>query len=80
MSEKRTVVRSLEELVRRREAGIATSDLERVDALTDEEIKRAVEEDPDAELLTDDWFRRARLVMPGQHAAGERGRSEKTPA
>lgn len=65
MSEKDTVVRSLEELVRRREAGITTSDWERVDALTDEDIESAVAEDPDAELLTDDWFRRARLVLPG---------------
>lgn len=66
MSEKHTVVRSLEELVRRREAGIVTSDLERVDALTDEDIEQAVAEDPDAELLDEQWFRRARLVIPGE--------------
>lgn len=70
MSEKRTVVRSLEELVRRREAGIVTSDLERVDALTDEEIERAVEKDSDAVLLSEDWFRRARLVLPGDPLPG----------
>lgn len=70
MSEKHTVVRSLEELVRRREAGIVTSDLERVDALTDEEIERAVEGDPDAELLDERWFRRARLVLPGDPLPG----------
>ncbi|NBC18330.1 MAG: hypothetical protein GVY18_13555 [Bacteroidetes bacterium] len=65
MSENDTVVRSLEDLVRRREAGITTSDWERVDALTDEEIDEAIDEDPDTEALTDDWFRRARLVLPG---------------
>ena len=67
MSETHTVVRSLEELVRRREAGIVTSDLDRVDALTDDDIQRAVESDPDTEPLSEDWFRRARLVMPGEH-------------
>ena len=67
MSGTHTIVRSLEELVRRREAGIVISDLGRVDARTDGEIERAVERDPDTELLSEDWFRWARLVLPGEH-------------
>ena len=55
--------KSLEEVVRKVES--EGSDWDRVDALTDEEIKQAVAEDPDAELLSDDWFHRAKLVIPG---------------
>jgi len=41
------------------------TDWKRVDALTDEEIERAVREDPDAAPIVDrDWFRTARLVLP----------------
>ena len=41
------------------------TDWAKVDALTDEDIARAVESDPDAApLLDDEWFRTARLVMP----------------
>jgi uncharacterized protein (DUF4415 family) len=36
-----------------------------VDALTDEEIERAIAEDPDAAPLLDDaWFKDAELVYP----------------
>lgn len=66
MSEESTVKMSLEEVVRRLESGITSSDWERVDALTDEEITKAVREDPDQEILTEDWFERARLVIPGE--------------
>jgi uncharacterized protein (DUF4415 family) len=41
------------------------TDWTRVDALTDEEIERAIAEDPDAAPLLDEaWFRKARLVPP----------------
>lgn len=71
MSEGNTVRMSLEEVVRRLESGITSSDWERVDALTDEEIEAAIDEDPDAERLTEDWFRRARLVIPGEELLKE---------
>lgn len=61
--------KSLEEVVRKVESEGSGSDWDRVDALTDEEIEQAVAEDPDAELLTDDWFRRAKLVIPGDKEA-----------
>ncbi|MCS3672833.1 hypothetical protein GGP66_000237 [Salinibacter ruber] len=62
-----TVVRmSLEEAVRRYESGESSSDWERVDGLTDEEITQAVREDPDQEILDEEWFRRATLVIPGE--------------
>jgi hypothetical protein len=66
MNENDIVRKSLEEIVREVESSGSGSDWKRVDALTDEEIERAVLEDPDAELLSDDWFRRARLVVPGE--------------
>jgi len=65
MSENGIVRKSAEEIVRKVESEGAGVDWDRVDALTDEEIERAVAEDPDAELLTRDWFRRAKLVIPG---------------
>ena len=41
------------------------SDWARVDALTDEDIERAITEDPDAAPILDaDWFRNAELVLP----------------
>lgn len=41
------------------------TDWKRVDALTDEEIERAVREDRDAAPLVDrDWFKTARLLLP----------------
>jgi hypothetical protein len=66
MSENDTVRKSLEEIVRDVESSGSGSDWKRVDALTDDDIERAVLEDPDAELLDEDWFQRARLVVPGE--------------
>jgi uncharacterized protein (DUF4415 family) len=41
------------------------TDWARVDALTDEEIEAAIQDDPDAAPeLDDDWFATATLVMP----------------
>ncbi|MCS4086145.1 hypothetical protein GGQ10_000944 [Salinibacter ruber] len=62
-----TIVRmSLEEAVRRYESGESSSDWERVDALTDEEITQAVREDSDQEILDEEWFRGVTLVIPGE--------------
>jgi uncharacterized protein (DUF4415 family) len=48
------------------------TDWKRVDALTDEEIERAVREDADAAPIVDrDWFRKARLVLPQPQPAKE---------
>jgi uncharacterized protein (DUF4415 family) len=59
MSEERIVRRSATS------AGPNKTDWKRVDALTDEDIERAIREDPDAApLLDEDWFARARVVMP----------------
>jgi len=46
------------------------TDWARVDALTDEEIEKAVAEDPDAApLLDEEWFAKARLLWPQEKAA-----------
>ncbi|MEF8982832.1 hypothetical protein [Thiohalorhabdus sp.] len=71
MSENSIVKMSLEEAVRRLESGETSTDWDRVDALTDEEIKQAVADDPDAELLDEEWFKRATLVIPGQTVHGQ---------
>lgn len=43
------------------------TDWAKVDALTDAAIRKAVASDPDAPpLLTGDWFRNARLVLPAK--------------
>lgn len=42
------------------------TDWERVDALTDEEIEAAVASDPDAELITEEHWATAVLVIPGK--------------
>jgi uncharacterized protein (DUF4415 family) len=43
---------------------------ERLDALTDEDIERAIAEDPDsAPPLDADWFRHAELVIPAAKVA-----------
>ncbi len=48
------------------------TDWKRVDALTDEEIERAVREDRDAAPIADrEWFRTARLVLPQPQPAKE---------
>lgn len=40
------------------------TDWDRVRDLSDEEIVQAVEEDPDATLLDEEWFRKAQFVVP----------------
>lgn len=46
------------------------TDWARVDALTDEDIERAIAEDPDtAPPLDADWFRNAELVIPAAKVA-----------
>lgn len=40
------------------------TDWERVRELSDEEIHQAVEEDPDTAILDEEWFRKAKLVVP----------------
>ncbi|MBI2615801.1 MAG: BrnA antitoxin family protein [Gemmatimonadetes bacterium] len=58
MNERRIVRRS-----RRDRKG--KTDWARVDALTDEDIAKAVAEDPDAAPLLDaEWFKQARIVLP----------------
>lgn len=61
-SEKHIVKRSL------RSTGPDRTDWQRVDALTDAEIERAVKEDPDAAPILDAaWFARAeRVPAPGK--------------
>jgi len=60
MSEKRTTVVSDEEL----EGMEDHTDWEALQEKTDEEIERAVREDPDAVLLDEEWFEKAKLVVP----------------
>jgi uncharacterized protein (DUF4415 family) len=46
------------------------TDWARVDALTDEDIERAIAEDPDAAPPLDaEWFRNAELVIPAAKVA-----------
>jgi len=59
MSKERIVRRTLQTLRRDK------TDWKRVDALTDEEIDRAIASDPDAApILDDEWFKNAQLVYP----------------
>jgi uncharacterized protein (DUF4415 family) len=60
MSEKRTTVVSDEEL----EEMDDHTDWEALQEKTDEEIEQAVREDPDAVLLDEEWFEKAKLVVP----------------
>ena len=60
MSEKRIIRRSLTDVP-------ARIDWSRSDQLTDEDIRAAVEKDPDAAPIADaDWFRKARLIKPAK--------------
>jgi uncharacterized protein (DUF4415 family) len=45
------------------------TDWARVDRLTDAQIVRAVKSDPDAELLTAEFWKHAKLVMPSRKVA-----------
>ena len=59
MSEKRIVRRTLQTLRK------GKTDWKRLGTLTDEEIERAVADDPDAAPLLDaEWFKDAELVYP----------------
>lgn len=58
-NEKRTAKRSP------RSTGPGRTDWDRVNALTDKDIERAVAEDPDAApILDEEWFRTAEVVVP----------------
>jgi uncharacterized protein (DUF4415 family) len=65
MSEKHIVRHSADELRAKREKGESRTDWARVDALTDADIERAIDEDPDAApILDEEWFRQAEVRMP----------------
>ncbi len=52
------------------EAGTGRTDWARVAALTDEEIEKAIAEDPDAApILDEEWFRQAEVVFPATKIA-----------
>ena len=59
MSENDTTI-TLEE-ARQKES---KTDWERLEHLTDEEIRESADEDPDQFLLDDEWFEDAEFVMP----------------
>jgi hypothetical protein len=69
MSDNGNIRKLPEEVVRKVESEGSGSDWDRVDALTDEEIEQAVAKDPDAELLSEEGFKRAKLVIPGDKEA-----------
>jgi hypothetical protein len=51
------------------------TDWERVDALTEEEIERAIANDPDAAPILDaEWFRKATRREPGDRRSPAGGR------
>ncbi|PSQ80051.1 MAG: hypothetical protein BRD41_06005 [Bacteroidetes bacterium QS_1_63_11] len=60
MSDKPATVVSDEELEEMEDH----TDWEALQEKTDEEIKQAVREDPDAVLLDEEWFEKAKLVAP----------------
>ncbi len=60
MSEKRTTVVSDDELSDMEDQ----TDWEALQEKTDEDIERAVREDPDTVLLDEEWFEKAKLVVP----------------
>jgi hypothetical protein len=59
MSEKSTTVDSSE-----LDAMESRTDWDRLNNLSDEDIKQAVDEDPDAELLDTEWFKGSRWIAP----------------
>ncbi|HVY33869.1 MAG TPA: BrnA antitoxin family protein [Caulobacteraceae bacterium] len=67
MSESNIVRRSRRQLKR------GETDWARVDALTDEDIDRAIAEDPDAApILDEEWFKHAVLTIPTKTATSMR--------
>ena len=60
MSDERIKSYSAEEL----EEMESQTDWEALQGKTDEEIEQAVREDPDAVLLDEEWFEKAKLVVP----------------
>jgi uncharacterized protein (DUF4415 family) len=59
-----TVRYSAEELKAMRERGEGRSDWDRVEKMTDEEIERAIAEDPDAGTLPENWPEGVEIGMP----------------
>ncbi|MFB6232471.1 MAG: BrnA antitoxin family protein [Salinibacter sp.] len=60
MSDERTKSYSADQL----EEMESQTDWEALQEKTDEEIEEAVREDPDAVLLDEEWFQKAKLVVP----------------
>jgi hypothetical protein len=56
------------------------TDWERIEGLTDEEIHRAVEEDPDSFLLDENWFENAVLVSQADNSEGGSASLSPVPA
>lgn len=65
MSKERIVSYTAEELLAKLASGElkSQSDWARVDAMTEEELERAIAEDPDADILDPDWANA--VAMPG---------------
>ncbi len=58
---KRYTTSELRELARR---GESRTDTARIEAMSDQDVERAVAGDPDWESIPDDWHKRAEAVMP----------------
>jgi uncharacterized protein (DUF4415 family) len=63
MKRERIVRHSAEEILAMIAAGEDRSDWTRVDAMTEEELERAIAEDPDADIIDPDWANA--VAMPG---------------
>lgn len=74
MSDKHTTVVSDEELEEMEDH----TDWEALQKKTDEEIEQAVREDPDAVLLDEEWFEKAKLVVPASDKSESRSVSMRT--
>ncbi len=56
MEKSENIVRyTAEELQAMREQGLSQTDLARIDAMTEEELQKAIENDPDAALTPEQW-------------------------
>ena len=53
-----------DELRRMAERGESRTDIARLQAMSDQEVERAIANDPDWEGVPDDWSERAEAVMP----------------